>query len=898
MRRIILAIAFVSLGGATPLRAQESVNYGSVAGRVLDASDAAVAETAVSLLHVDTNTATQVVTRADGRFRFSFLPLGAYELRATKNGFRPLRQRLVISAGSAFDVPVRLDLETMAESVTVEAGESILETARSQIAGTVSAEQIASLPLNGRNFLDIALLVPGVSPTNTGSNQLFAETSAVPGQGLSVSSQRNLSNSFIIDGVSANDDAAGLSGIPLSVDAVEQFQVVTSGGQAEFGRAIGGYVNVVTRMGTNDLHGSVYEYFREDALNAPNPLLGRTLPLRQHQFGGTLGGPLKRDRTFFFASLERRDLDQSGLVTISEPNVAIINARLRQVGFPGEEVTTGVYPNPVTSTLGLFRLDHLAGAHRTSLRYNLYDVNAENSRGAGGLSAPSASSALDNVDHVVALSHTWLLSDRTVNETRVQWAKGDLKAPATADAGPAVAISGVANFGTLSGSPTGPRHHHAGIRRHPVSHRGRARVPRRVRPASQRHDHHFSALRARRLHVLLSRELPLRNLQQRRLRADLRRSGRRPVEPESRLLRPGRVARPPESHRERRSALRPATPQHHRHGHQQPLAPARSRMDAGRVASHRRSGQRRPLPRSRSSARPRQRAPLRGQHHRSLLLRQTNVSLSPGQTGAPVFPNALSAAVATTTLPNLSTMDRALQNARSEQAGFEIEHQVDAWLVSVGGQYLRGTGLIASINQNVPGCVASGNNNGCRPNPAYANNSRYSSAARSSYQGMHVSISRRANARGSLRVSYTLSKAMNNVGEFFFSSPIDPKDIEKDWARSDDDQRHRLVVHGSLAHLDLARQDPARHPVARLRAERRSALLLRAAPQHHLGRDHGAGNGGPAHRRRPVHPAKRRRRRGLLQSQPPPDPLRGPWEEPQDPHHRRGVQPHQPDKMS
>src|SRR6185436_19840545 len=143
-----------------------------------------------------------------------------------------------------------------------------IETARSQIAGTISSTEVAGLPMNGRNFLDLALLVPGVSPTNTASNQLFAETSAVPGNGLSVSGQRNFSNNFIVDGVSANDDAAGLSGIPLAVEAIEQFQVVTSGGQAELGRALGGYVNVVTRSGTNVMHGSAYEFLRDDTFNA------------------------------------------------------------------------------------------------------------------------------------------------------------------------------------------------------------------------------------------------------------------------------------------------------------------------------------------------------------------------------------------------------------------------------------------------------------------------------------------------------------------------------------------------------------------------------------------------------------------------------------------------------
>src|SRR6185436_4153967 len=141
-----------------------------------------------------------------------------------------------------------------------------------------------------------ALLVPGVSPTNVGSTQLFAETSAVPGSGMSVGSQRNFSNNFIVDGLSANDDAAGLSGIPFGVDAVEQFQVVTSGGQPELGRALGGYVNVVTKSGTNTVHGNLYGYFRDRGLNARNVLSGTRLPMRQQQYGVSLGGPVVRDR--------------------------------------------------------------------------------------------------------------------------------------------------------------------------------------------------------------------------------------------------------------------------------------------------------------------------------------------------------------------------------------------------------------------------------------------------------------------------------------------------------------------------------------------------------------------------------------------------------------------------
>ncbi len=187
-------------------------------------------------------------------------------------------------------------------------------------------------------------------------------------------------------------------------------------------------------------------------------------------------------------------------------------------------------------------------------------------------------------------------------------------------------------------------------------------------------------------------------------------------------------------------------------------------------------------------------------------LRQFAVSLSPTQAGAPVFPNILSAAVPAVTLPNLTTMDRNLQNASSRQVSTEIERQLgDRATLSAGYQFLDGRNLLMSVNQNVPTCVAAGTNNGCRPNSSYANNSQYSSVGDSTYHGLHVSLSQHT-ARWGYRVWYTLSKAMNNLGEAFFSQPIDPTDLSKDWGRSDNDQRHRLAVNGSV-HTSRERAD-------------------------------------------------------------------------------------------
>ncbi|MEP6592641.1 MAG: TonB-dependent receptor, partial [Acidobacteriota bacterium] len=180
-------------------------------------------------------------------------------------------------------------------------------------------------------------------------------------------------------------------------------------------------------------------------------------------------------------------------------------------------------------------------------------------------------------------------------------------------------------------------------------------------------------------------------------------------------------------------------------------------------------------------------------------LHQPQVSgLTPPQAGAPIFPNILPERLPSTTLISLITMDRQLQNADSKQASVEVEHALGgSRTVSVGYQYLRGEHLLMSVNQNVPTCIAAGANNGCRPSPAYMNNGQYSGAGDSTYHGLRASFVQRPKDWSSIRVTYTLSKSMNDLGEAFFSSPTDPANIRKDWGRSDDDQRHRLVVAAS-----------------------------------------------------------------------------------------------------
>ena len=456
MRFGLIRIIYILAVSAGIASAQEAINYASVSGRVTDATGAMVQGAKVIARQTDTNLTSTLVTDREGRFRFPYLRVGQYEVRVQQQGFAEFARSVTLTIGAAFELPVSLTVASSGTNLTVLGEAAVLEAARTQIAGTISQTEVGSLPLNGRNFLDLALLIPGVSPTNTASNQLFAETSAVPGQGISVGSQRNFSNNFIVDGLSANDDAAGLSGIFYGLDVVQEFQVVTSGGQAELGRALGGYINMVTKSGTNWLHADLYGYFRNQRLNSANPLSNSKLPATQAQYGASLGGPLVRDRTFYFANFEQRQLNQSGLITIAQANVDAIDNRLAAAGYQGARIATGLFPRPVHNSNLLVKLDHQFSPNdQFSSRYSVYHVNSDHSSGAGALNAVTASAGLDNTDQTIAISNVLTLSPRTVHETRGQFTYSNLQALPTDPMGPAVSISGVASFGTLSGSPPG-----------------------------------------------------------------------------------------------------------------------------------------------------------------------------------------------------------------------------------------------------------------------------------------------------------------------------------------------------------------------------------------------------------------------------------------------------------
>jgi hypothetical protein len=792
-----LAIIVFLFAALTIANAQQTVNNASLSGRVVDPSGAVIANAQVTTTETATNISRTTYTSKDGRFRFPYLSLGSYKVHVDQQGFAAVDRAITLTVGADFDLQVALPLAGAQTSVNVSAQPTLLEANSSEVANTISPHEIEDLSLLGRNFLDLALLVPGVSPTNTASTQLFAETSAVSGQGISIGSQRNFSNSFVVDGLSANDDAAGLTGTFYGLDVVREFQVVTSGGQAEFGRALGGYINMVTKSGTNALHGSLYGFLRNQRLNADNALSQSKLPITQAQYGASLAGPILRNRTFYFANFERKQLNQDGLITIAPANVAAINSHLQSVGYQGPQIATGLYSNPVRTNNFFAKIDHhVNDRDQLSARYSLYEVDSQNSRGVGGLSAVSAAAGLHDLDQTIAVSNIFTISPRTVNETRGQLTRSDLTAVPNDTFGPAVSISGVASFGTLSGSPTGRfdyLYEAVDNLSHQVgNHSLRAGVDFLFNdltitfPMSNRGSYSFSSL-------------------DNFLNGNYNNSGYtqsfgNPVVPQTNpnlglyaqdewKLTPSLTLNA--GLRYDLQFLKSIATDTNNISPRIGLAwsPYHTTVVRGSYGLFYDRVPLRPLSNALQSS---------GNTTEINSSTFSTVSVSPKQTGAPAFPNIL------TTLPsgvlvNFSTMDRHLQNAYSEQASLEVEQQLSASsTLSLSYQHLRGLHLLASINQNTPTCIAAGDNNGCRPNAAYGNNKQYQSAGDSYYDALSVSFRQRPTRWGAYRISYNWSKAIDDVGEFFFSSPINNFDIAEDRGLSDDDQRNRLVFDGTI----------------------------------------------------------------------------------------------------
>ena len=785
--------------------AQQTVTSATLSGRIADPGGASISGAILTATNPETNQKQLATSDGEGRFRFPYLPVGAYKLSVDAQGFSQFTKELTLTVGQALYLPVKLEVAALSAKVTVTSDVPLIETVRTQVTETIRPAEIDQLPLNGRNYLDLALLVPGVSPTNTGSNQRFAETSAVPGQGISVAGQRNLYNSFIVDGLSANDDAADLTGTYYSEEVVNQFQVITSGGIAEFGRASGAIVNIITKSGTNDWRGNIYGFARNQRFDARNPLATTKDLLTQAQYGGTIGGPLKRDRTFFFTNFEQTRRNYSAVITIAPAAVTAINNRLNAVNYRGPRIETGIVPASFDTTNFFARLDHkLNDRNQLNAHYSLYHITADNSRTVGGLNAVSRGSGLNDTDQTVAVSNITTVSNRTLNEARFQFTHSRLGAPINDSTGPAAGISGVANFGTATSSPLARDIDLFELVDNVSTQRG-AHSPKAgvdylynrvniVFPGAIQGVYNFTSL-----NNFLSGNY---NTFQQAFGA-----------PSQFQSNPNVGFFVQDEWRVRSNFTINAGLRYDLQFLPKPIQTNANNF-APRLGFAYSPGKRKTVIRA-SFGIYDDRIPLRATSN--ALQRDGSkyvvVQLSPAQAGAPVFPNVLATQPATLlTKPNITRIDPNIEASYSEQANFQIERELPgATSISIGYMHLRGLHLIVSRNVNVPRFPASaGVANLGRPDPNWGNISRFESSGDSYYNGMVVSFNKRAKHWGSLRVSYTLSKAIDDAGNFFFSTPQDNFNLRDDRGLSDNDQRHRLVVSGTLEAPGTARDRGAK----------------------------------------------------------------------------------------
>jgi hypothetical protein len=814
MRRSLFVVLFLCLCLKTS-SAQETINNASLAGRVTDATGAVIRNATVTVRAVATDLTTTTTTDSAGRFRFAYLQVGQYEVTIHDAGFSDAKRSLTLTIGAAFDLPITLTVGA-AQAVTVTSETPVLEADRSQVAGTISQNEVANLPFNGRNFLDLALLVPGVSPTNTAANQLFAETSAVPGQGLSVGSQHNFSNSFIVDGLSANDDAAGLVQTDFGLDVVQEMQVVTNGGQAEYGRALAGYFNYVSRSGGNTLHGDVYSYLRDKHLNAKNAYSGLLLPYTQSQSGISVGGPLIKDRTFYFGNYEYRQLNQANFLTITSANAAAINTVLTADKYPGQLLNISpsnitVYPNPVRYNNFFFKVDHkISEKDQLTARYSLYHVSSINSRNAGGLTYTSGGANLNDLDQTVAVSNIYTINPKTVNETRGQFTNSNLLAPVVDQVGPAVSITNAATFGTASGSPTGRYDRLYEV----VDNLSRQIGPHSVRvgadflyndltitfPMSNRGSYSFSSLANFQKGIYSTYAQTFGNFVVPQTNPNFGMYAQDEWKASPRLTINAGVRYDLQWLKAINTDTKNVSPR---------LGFAYSPLARGGTVIRGSFGlfyDRVPL-RALSNA-------LESDGNGTAITANTlaSLSLSYGQTNAPVFPNIVTGYTALT-LPStlrlsISTMDPNMKNARALQSSLEVDQQISPTSnLAIAYQHIRGEDILIDVNLNTPTCTSAVDPiDLCRPNQSIGNNKQYYPGADSYFDALTVSYNLRPVRYGSFRLSYTWSKAIDDVSYAFFSGPVNNYDPGEDRSISDDNQKHRVVVDETL-HTSLAPAD-------------------------------------------------------------------------------------------
>jgi hypothetical protein len=423
VRVLVFVLAVVTAGTAF---AQSQATTGVIEGTVSDSGSAPLPGASVAIRNTATNFEKTTVTGPDGRFRGLALPLGPYRVTVTLQGFTTLvREGLDLGVGQTINLGLTLALSQRAEAITVTAAAPVVETTKTENSVQIDSASIQGLPNNGRNFLEFAKLTPGVTTVQ-----------GPDGDELTINGQKGIQNNVSVDGADFNNPFFGEQRggqrppFTFNLDAVKEVVVVSDGANAEFGRASAGFVNVVTKSGTNDIHGSAHGYFKSQSLSsAPLNADGSSAPktdFNQQQYGLTLGGPFVKDKLFFFTAFDYqrgRSTKQTDPTRIDP----LLVSYFASVGAPGEN---GPIDRTNDARVFLGKIDWAINEqHLATVRYNY--TWSEQKSGTFDVDpwAVSANGVEDDHSNAGSGSLQSTLSNSTLNEFRFQWAREDRPRP-------------------------------------------------------------------------------------------------------------------------------------------------------------------------------------------------------------------------------------------------------------------------------------------------------------------------------------------------------------------------------------------------------------------------------------------------------------------------------------
>ncbi len=426
---VLLASLWLLLFGL-PVSAQ--VVTGSIEGTVVDSSGGVLPGATVTVTNPATGVTRTTVSDADGLFRVPLLPVGTYKVAVELSGFATTNPPEVpLTLGQTITLRVELGVAAVAENVVVTGVSPIVETSRSQVSSTVSETSIANLPVNGRNFIDFALLTPGVTrDVRTGD--------------ISFAGQRGTLNSLVVDGADNNNTffgqtlgraGSGRAPYQFSTDVVQEFQINSNAYSAEYGRAGGAVINVVTKSGTNSIRGTVFEYYRDKALNANdavNVLNNRPKsPYHFNQFGGNIGGPIQKDKHFFFFNYDGQRNTQPNEVVLGVSPAAVPGDPASQAGYATLQAKADSWTRKLDQDVFLVKTDsQFTQNNRVTLRYNQQDFDGVGFENGGIRQALEHSGTSSVYTKSLNGSLATVFSSSLFNELRVQVARD--KEPGTA----------------------------------------------------------------------------------------------------------------------------------------------------------------------------------------------------------------------------------------------------------------------------------------------------------------------------------------------------------------------------------------------------------------------------------------------------------------------------------